>query len=86
MNLIWIDFFLDEFALDGLDIDGSDIDRLIEFVWIGYEFDLDGLDLSWIYLICKDFCGWIWFGWIGFRWIWFGLTCFGWIGSEYDFN
>ena len=66
MNLIWIDFFLDEFALDGLDIDGldiygldidgSDIDRLIEFVWIGYEFDLDGLDLFWIYLICKDFC------------------------------
>jgi len=47
---------LDELALDGLDIDG-----LIEFGLIGYEFNLDGLDLFWIQLIYKDFFGWIWF-------------------------
>ena len=73
---------MDELALDGLVIDG-----LIEFGLIGYEFNLDGLDLFWIQLIYKDFFGWISSGWVGgFRVIWFGLTCFGWIGSEFDMN
>lgn len=48
---------MDELSLDGLDIDG-----LIEFGLIGYEFNLDGLDLFWIQLIYKDFFGLIWVG------------------------